>query len=165
MTFSTQLNQRQNNGNDKYYTPPLLAKRLISLVPFQSGDVVCDNAPINPVFFNNFPKTVRAIKGTDNFFDMSDHVDWFVTNPPFSIMRQWIPHTVKLALKGFGYVGSSWVITSPRLLYLESNGFYLTHLHYFRVAEWFGDALFYIFQKEKQLTQVSYDNQRYHAET
>lgn len=85
-----------------------------------------------------------------------DEVDWIITNPPYSILDEWIEHSCKLSQKGFAYLIGLNNITAKRLEKCEDCGFGLTNIHIFKVYDWFGMSSFLIFEREKK-SIVTYD--------
>ena len=141
----------RENPKDVVYTPIELAKKCIGLVPLENGDIVLDPAKGKGAFLNNFPENVISLgyditEGRD-FFNDFEETDWIITNPPYSLLGDWLHHSCKVAKRGFAYLIGSYSITPKRLEIIESYGFKLTHMHLCKVSSWFGMTAFCIFQK------------------
>jgi hypothetical protein len=91
--------------------------------------------------------------------------DWIISNPPFSCMNEWLEKSCDVATTGFAYLIGSYSITPKRLELIESKGFYLTRLHFFKVGAWFGTQAFVIFEKReaKPSVQITYSRKVYKA--
>lgn len=90
------------NGNidtDKVYTPESIAKMLINKFPL-SGKVL-DAFKGDGAFYNNYPDHVEKdwceIDDGKDFFEYNEHVDWIITNPPYSIYDEVMKHSFEIA--------------------------------------------------------------------
>ena len=147
-------------GNDCITTPVELAKYCISLVPLTKGSLILDPARGNGSFFNNFPSYVikdycELNEGMD-FFNYTKETDWAITNPPYSILDEWLIHSARLCKKGFGYLLGINNITPRRIENMNKMNFGLTHLHLCKVFKYMGMSIFVIFEKGKP-NIISYD--------
>jgi len=146
--------------NDDFETPEALAKKCISLVPFEKGDEVLDPFAGNKVFLNNFPdfvfKEYTEIKEGIDFFKCNEKCDWAVSNPPYSKLDKVFEHTYKVARKGFGYLIGIHNLTAKRIEEANEHGFYLTKIHMCKVFKFFGMSIFVVFEKNKK-NIISYD--------
>lgn len=88
--------------NDKVYTPPEIAKTLISKLPIKSNEILLDPCRGKGAFFDNFPtaneKYYCEIDEGKDFFDWHQTVHWIITNPPYSIYDKFVEHCFKLAV-------------------------------------------------------------------
>lgn len=146
--------KNRKKANDIFYTPIALATECINIVPLMAGDTVLDPAYGAGAFYNNYPTNITKYKceitqGID-FFDHTDKVDWIITNPPFSILDDWLTHTLPLCNKGFGYLIGWNNLTARRIEMANKAGFGITHLFMFKIFSWFGMSCFVIFQKDKE---------------
>jgi len=91
--------------NDVIMTPRHIAKQMIDFYEIKDCERVLDPCAGDGAFFDQYPK--EAIKyrmeiseGLD-FFDWdvnrSPHIDWIITNPPYSIFPQFLEHCFKVA--------------------------------------------------------------------
>lgn len=154
----------RKKSKDIFYTPEDLAIKCVGLVPLVKGDSVLDPAKGKGVFVNNFPtKTINysfdIAEGID-FFKMNDKVDWIITNPPYSLLGEWLEHSCKVCRKGFAYLIGSYSITPKRLDLIKSYGFKLTHMHICKVSTWFGMTTFCIFEKNTAAEKINFTYDR-----
>lgn len=85
-----------NNGNDRVYTPPDLARDIVA--HFKPSGRILEPAAGQGSF-------VQCMPGCDwceidyniDFFDATGHYDWIVTNPPYSIFSEFLAHALRLA--------------------------------------------------------------------
>ena len=84
---------------DKVYTPENIAKLIINKFPL-SGKVL-DPFKGQGAFYNNYPETVKKdwceIDEGKDFFEYKEHVDWIVSNPPYSIYDEVMNHSFEIA--------------------------------------------------------------------
>lgn len=87
--------------NDMVYTPEEVAKTIISKMPLKDGDIVLDASAGKNVFYDNYPDFVIKdrceIEDGIDFFDYDKKVDWIITNPPYSLYKQWMMHSFEIA--------------------------------------------------------------------
>lgn len=82
------------NGNDKIYTPRDLAKRIVYhfkplgriLEPCRGGGAFSDLMDC---------EWCEIDEGRD-FFDYTDTPNWIITNPPFSLVREFLIHSYEI---------------------------------------------------------------------
>ena len=86
-------------NSDKVYTPEDVAKRILS--EFDLYGTVLDPCCGNGAFYDNYPSYVQKdFCETDlgkDFFDYNKHVDWIVSNPPYSIFTAFLEHSFEIA--------------------------------------------------------------------
>jgi len=144
----------RKHANDEFYTPKELAESLIRLVPISEGDILLDNAPSNPVFFNAMPEPRTQ---SVDFFEIGEKsCDWAITNPPYSKLDDWFIHSTKVCRKGFAYLLGFHNITPRRIEICEKAGFGLTKIHLCKVFHWFGISAFVVFEKDRE-SIIKYD--------
>lgn len=90
-----------NHGkdSDKVYTPVHIAKEIIA--NFNLYGTVLDCSRGTGAFYYNYPDYVikdycELDEGLD-FFSYNKHVDWIVSNPPYSCFADWLEHSFKIA--------------------------------------------------------------------
>lgn len=83
--------------SDVVYTPPILAKDVISF--FNPSGFCLDPCAGNNVFFDLLPTGAEwcEIERGRNFYAWLNPVDWIVSNPPFSHYSAWMRHSMKVA--------------------------------------------------------------------
>ena len=137
-------------ANDEFYTPRKLAESLFSLVPAEKTDVVMDNAYGTGMFY------FRGLKSKD-FLNDNRKVDWYITNPPYSFLDEWLEKSCE-ARKGFAYLFGIHNLTPRRIEACEEKGFYITKIHLCKVFKWFGISAFIIWEKSAgKNKKIDYD--------
>lgn len=147
--------KHREQANDEFTTPGKLVHALLPRVPVRYGDLVCDNAASNPVWFHDYPLEWRRDQ-TDHFEEYHRAVDWFITNPPYSVLDWWLDHSTELAQCGFAYLLAQHAVTPRRLERMGQRGFGLTAMHLCKVGPWYGIAAFCIWEARKKGI-VTYD--------
>lgn len=113
-------------SNNEFYIPNDLAKKLIDLVPLEKTDIVCDNAYGTGVFYKNFPEFLyikQYCTKEKDFLQWKTKQSWFITNPPYSNLDQWLEHSCKFATKGFAYLLGLHNLTPRRIEMCEKYGY------------------------------------------
>lgn len=129
MSFVTKSNGKNNryNPNDDILTPEPIAQFIINQLPIKETDLLYDPFKGNGAFYNNFPKTNTKIwseiKENKDFFNEDTHVDWIISNPPYSKYTEVMKHSYDIAenivyLIPLNKIVSSW----GRCLDLEEFG-------------------------------------------
>lgn len=85
--------------HDIVYTPRPLAKAIID--HFSMSGVVLDPSSGDGAFFDQLPSTVdkkwcEIDRGVD-FFEYKEKVDWIITNPPWSKIKEFLKHGVSIS--------------------------------------------------------------------
>lgn len=151
--------RHRKNPNDVFYTPNDLAKFLISQVSIKKDETLCDPFKGKGAFFNNFPaansKDWYEITEGKDFFSNNKTYDWIISNPPFSDTSKILEYTCLYSKIGFAYLLPSYQISYVRLKKIESYGFYLNKIVYFRNPKKWNigfQMAFFIFTKERSLS-------------
>jgi len=140
-----------------HYTSESMAKDLISLTPFEKGDIVLDSCSgRNKVWYNNLPDYVEKmeceIEDGCNFFDWNRKVDWTIGNPPFSLGWEFVKKSVAVSRKGIAYLGNHNFINSlfvpKRMEWLKYCGFTISNVHIVMDKRWYGRYYFIVFRKD-----------------
>ena len=88
-----------NSTTDKVYTPEPIAKLIIS--KFALAGKVLDPFKGKGAFYNNLPESVEKnwceIDDGRDFFEYKEHVDWIISNPPYSIYDEVMEHSFEVA--------------------------------------------------------------------
>jgi hypothetical protein len=121
-TLSPSKNQPEH---DIVMTPPALAKRIVT--HFAPSGLVLDPCRGDGAFFNAFPKTCsrdwcEINKGRD-FFTYDNHVDWIVTNHPWSLTREWLVKCMEVADNVVLLSTLTHFVTKRRLRDIKERGF------------------------------------------
>jgi len=88
---------RNYNSNDDIMTPKYLAKALIKY--FKPKGKILEPCKGTGNFLEYLPKDALwcEIKEGKNFFNFYDRVDWIITNPPWSQIRNFLRHSLKIS--------------------------------------------------------------------
>ena len=88
-----------NSTTDKVYTPEPIAKLIIS--KFALSGKVLDPFKGKGAFYDNLPEDVEKdwceIDDGRDFFEYNEHVDWIISNPPYSIYDDVMEHSFEVA--------------------------------------------------------------------
>ena len=136
--------KHRTKANDEFYTPGELVKILIKQVPIKKGDVIMDNA----YGTGRFHKELKGLYSKD-FFNDDRKVDWYITNPPYSKIDDWLEKSCK-ARKGFAYLLGLHNLTPRRIELCEKNRFGITKVYLCKVFKWFGISAFIIWERNKK---------------
>ncbi len=131
MTFVTESNGKNRAGynpNDNVQTPLHIAKRIINQLPIGWLDTLLDGFRGGGAFYDQFPQTLCdkdwcEIQNGRDFFDYDKHVDWLISNPPYSKFTEVMKHSYEIAdnivyLIPLNKIVSSW----GRVLDLDNYG-------------------------------------------
>lgn len=154
MNYINSLNKSIERKNDIYYTPEPLAKELIKICDLKENDIVLDPFKGKGVFYNNYPDFVKKdwceITEGKDFLKYNNKVDWIISNPPFSKLKEILPKCIEVAEKGICLILGFNNLTPYRDNLFKNSGFNLTHIETFNVKGWFGfRCCFVIYEKNK----------------
>jgi hypothetical protein len=109
---------------------------------------VCDPFRGSGAFHSHMPpgSPWSEVKEGRDFFASADPVDWFVSNPPYSVTDRVLAHSASRARRGFGYLLPLHAITPRRIEAMESAGFGLSTVHLCKVFRWYGMSAFCLWQ-------------------
>ena len=120
------MKHQPNTGtptNDIVYTPPSLAGAIVR--HFHPTGKCLDPACGDGAFLQFLPEGsdwCEIEKGRD-FFAYKQKVDWIVTNPPWSKMRDFLLHSYEIADDIVYFVTANHLFTKRRLSDMEAAGF------------------------------------------
>jgi hypothetical protein len=131
------------------------------------ADIKPTNKVLDPcrgdsIFYNNLPDCVKdwcEITENKDFFEYDEPVDVIIGNPPFSLWKRWLEHSVKLNPRKICYVMGFLNLTPRRIDFLKNHGYNLTRIHITTVDGWFSNTLLVIFEKGG-VDCVTYDIER-----
>ena len=86
--------------NDNIKTPRHIAKRILDELPIQVSDKICDPFRGGGAFYDQFPAGRHywcEIEQGKDFFDFNEHVDWLISNPPYSKFTEVMKHSYGIA--------------------------------------------------------------------
>jgi hypothetical protein len=153
---------------DVVYTPIPLARKCIDIIPLIENDILLDPCRGKGAFYDQFPKGFEKdyceVDENKDFFRWSEEVDWCISNPPYSILDEWLDHSATISRKGFGYLISYLNLTVKRIMAMNERGFYLRKLLLInKVQNWFGKSCFIVFMREPKENIVLLDKKEYHS--
>jgi hypothetical protein len=137
--------------NDVIYTPIPLAKSIIDMCEITSDMKVLDPCYGGGAFYDNLPecnKSFCEIEMGKDFFDETERYDLIIGNPPYSKLKPWLEHTIKLTDK-FCYVFGVFNMSPPRFLELEKHGFRITKMLLVKVEYFLSTSFVCICEKNK----------------
>ena len=142
---------RTEKNNDIFYTPPVVAKKMIEMCNISPEMKVLDPCYGGGVFYENLPECKKAWceieKGVD-FFEMTERFDCIVGNPPYSKWNAWIDKTMELTDK-FCYIMGALNMTALRFGRIFEKGYGITQIHVVAIDWWFGPSWLVVFEKNK----------------
>lgn len=156
------------NHSNIHYTPELLAKSCIGLLPIERNDLVVDaGAGTNKVWFNNFPtinKEHYEISEGRNFLERNEPCDWVIGNPPFTDFIKFAEHSSLICNKGFAFlINHSRLnqITTTRLNRWLERGFEQKMIYTISVKSWFGRYYFIVWSKLPISSKIGFFKQNF----
>lgn len=96
MSLNRMNPKKRKPGNNKIYTPSWVAKEMVEY--FKPTGKVLEPFKGHGVFTDLIPNChwCEIDEGKD-FYDWNEKVDWIISNPPYSGMREFILHSFKFA--------------------------------------------------------------------
>lgn len=132
------FHRRLNGGGERdiVYTPEAFARQIIGYL--NPKGFVLDPCRGQGAFYNNFPPGVQKdwceIAQGRNFFWWAKHVDWVLTNPPWSgrAMTAFLEHSLKVADNVALLIPSAMGLTTrKRIRLVHQHGFGLKELIFY----------------------------------
>lgn len=121
----------KSNTEDKdiVMTPPELAIDIIS--HFNPSGLVLDPCKGEGAFYNNFSglKDWCEISQGKDFFEYKSKVDWIITNPPWSKIRDFLHHGMQISDNIVYLITINHYTTKRRLRDMKENGFGLKEIY------------------------------------
>ena len=116
---------RDYKSNDEIMTPPELCKKLYN--HFKPPGKLLEPCKGTGNFFMSFSpeqeKEWCEITGGRDFFEFNERVDSIMTNPPWSQIRNFLVHSMKLANDIYFLFTINHLWTKARLRDIKQNGF------------------------------------------
>jgi len=151
------------NRNDLIFTPKELAKKIIN--HFKPVGKILDPSAGEGAFLDQMPGAdwCEISKGRD-FFAYNKKVDWIVTNPPWSKIREFLHHGYEIADNIVYLITINHVFTKARLRDMREHGFGIKEIFCFDTPENFPGSGFQCgavhFQRNfKGPTTITFDKQ------
>jgi hypothetical protein len=154
--------------NDIFYTSDELAIQLIEFTKKSLRELGrrpenltwLDSAKGDGSFYYNYfvpLKDYNEIAEKKDFFKRYEKVDIICTNPPYSILTDYLEHSFRISRLAVGYLVLAHHLTPSRLKLAEKYGFGLHKIYMTKVRNWFGQSLFLLFVKN-QKSIIDYDS-------
>lgn len=140
----------RKTANDVFYTPADVVNLHISLIDSSASEIWFDPFYGKGAYFNAFPtdkKEWTEIALQKDFFDFSGKCDIICSNPPYSMIDKVLKKSVELEPRIISYLFGFHNLTTKRIEYMNSKGYYLSKLHLLKIYEWFGMSAIAIFEK------------------
>lgn len=125
-----------SNINDKVYTPefivdevlaiflPMITEKQTVLEPFKGGGAFYDKLPAERTDWCEIDQGV-------DFLTYNKHVDWIITNPPYSIFKVILPKMLEVADNIVLVIPVNKLLSSmPRLMDIKRAGSNIKQVHY-----------------------------------
>ena len=117
--------------SDLVMTPDLLATQIIN--HFNPTGTILDPCRGEGAFYNNYPKDCKKdwceLDEGRNFFNFEGKVDWIITNPPWSKIRQFIEYSTKIADNVVYLITINHMFTKARLRIIHNAGYKLKEFY------------------------------------
>ena len=113
---------------DVVYTPDYLAKEIVD--HYNPTGKLLEPCKGEGAFLQFMPGADWCeIQEGKDFFDYTDKVDWIVTNPPWSMIRQFLIHSFKVADNIVFLCNFNALVTKARLHSIYDNGYGLKEMY------------------------------------
>ncbi|KEO58727.1 helix-turn-helix domain-containing protein [Thioclava indica] len=123
-----------SNGSEQdiVMTPPALARAIIGHFSHAMSGRILDPSRGEGAFYNQFPSHLERdwceVSAGRNFFAWGERVDWVMTNPPWSQIRAFTQHAMRVADNIVWLAPLTNITTKARLRDLEEHGFGVSEL-------------------------------------
>lgn len=149
--------------NDVVMTPESLCKEIVDY--FKPNGRILEPCKGTGNFLKFLPNSdwCEISEGKD-FFDCDDKFDWIVTNPPYSIMRKFLQHSMKLSDNIVFLAPLNHFMLTARLRDIRESGFAIKEMLLIDYPDNFpkmGFALGVIHLQKGYVGDVKFDNQKH----
>lgn len=122
-----------DGGNDDFNTPHKLCRQCIDKLPLNRNTTTLEPCRGSGNFYHLLANTKRdwcEIKEGRDFFDYRGHVDWIITNPPWSLARRFLIKSMQVSDNiGFLITINHIVALKARWRDIRSCGFRITKIY------------------------------------
>jgi len=104
------------------------------------------------------------IKEGKDFFDFKEKVDWIITNPPYSILRKFLKHSMEVSDNIIFLVPLNHFMLTARLNDIREMGFGIKEMLLIDYPDNFpkmGFALGVIYLQKRYIGNIKFDNQKH----
>ncbi len=100
---------------------------------FSPTGTILDPCRGTGAFYNNLPSTCQKdwceLSEGKDFFDYKDKVDWIITNPPWSKIKEFIIHSMTIANDIVYLISINHYSTKARLRLIHENDFRIKEIY------------------------------------
>jgi len=126
--------------SDYVLTPEWCAKDIMEFFK-PEGKLLDPCCGLNGVFYNLMPEGSEYcdIQLGKNFFDYKDKADWIISNPPYSIFKDWMTHSYEVADNIVYLLPMFKVFNALGLVRIYKNNGWIKHIRIYdtgRDIEW-----------------------------
>ena len=149
---SSHIIKGRKTAKDIFITPLELAKRHIDMIDCLPYDKWLDCCKNDGSYYNQFPtnnKDYCEILEEKDFLEYKGHVDIICSNPPYSIIDEWLTKSIELNPRIISYLLGIHNLTAKRMEWLQKAGYGLTKITMCKIQEWYGMSIMVVFEKNK----------------
>ena len=153
----------RSNANDVFITPVPLVKLHVEMCReyIVEGDVLLDPFYGTGNYFNAM-KELSSTEYTEislgkDFFEHQGKTDCIISNPPYSMIDAVLSKSVELNPHTISYLIGQGNLTTKRIEYMNTHGYFLSKLHMTKVYNWYGMSYIVVFTKKATSNCVSFD--------
>ena len=112
--------------------------------------------------YYNIMKTISTTEYTEitqgkDFFEYQGSPNVIISNPPYSMIDAVFQKSVELRPHTISYLIGQGNLTTRRIEYMNSHGYFLSKLHMTKVWKWYGFSLIVVFTKKAGQNCISFD--------
>lgn len=165
MTSSISDNiKKREKANDKFYTPESLVQIHLNKFIIPDGSIIFEPFRGKGAYFNEMEKRYpncilkwSEIEEKVDFFEYKEHVDYIISNLPYSIIQKVLEHSVSLKPKIISYLIGFHNLTAKRIEYMNKNGYFISDFHLTKVFKWYGMSLIITFSNQIEKNIIDFD--------
>jgi hypothetical protein len=154
----------RSKANDVFYTPSNVVKVHLNLIDHTPDDKWFDPFFGAGAYYNAFPtsnKSWTEITLNKDFFQYTEPCDIIASNPPYSMIDKVLEKSVQLNPRVISYLIGLHNLTTKRIEYMNTKGYYLKTLHMLKIYEWYGMSCIVVFDKSCNKNCISFDRTVY----
>jgi hypothetical protein len=158
--------KERTKANDVFYTPKEVVENHIKLIDSVQSDKWYDPFYGKGAYYNAFPtdnKDWSEIEKGKDFFEYSGSCDIICSNPPYSMIDKVLEKSVELNPRVISYLIGQGNLTTRRIEYMNTNGYFLKKLHFLKIWKWYGMSYICVFEKGST-NCLTFDRKIYHID-
>jgi hypothetical protein len=143
--------KERSSANDVFYTPQSVVDIHLGLIDSREEDRWFDPFYGAGAYYNSFPtenKDWTEIAMGKDFFDYDKPCDVICSNPPYSMIDKVLQKSVELQPRVISYLIGQNNLTTKRIEFMNSCGYYLKKLHLLKIYEWYGLSMIVVFERD-----------------